>query len=468
MSNALWAAAGRDVFGFDLRGASEGGAMLVREATVSLRDVCAPGDDGDDEISSLHLQPRGGNLVAAADDAGAIHLLEICSERLAANNTSNDGLVDGSDPSTTATTTAGSSSSPSRMRVDRFGCLTGGHNSVVTGAFFHPTMTRSVVSGALDASLAMWDLSKLTPAASSSSAVATGGKKKGASTRALSWSHTVASAEASDGGGEDGRLASGGGASSAQSFNPPLVQALAVHGSGKYFAAGLGDSSVALHAFAHPSSSSSSGGSKLEPTLVRRLVGGHSAAVAAVHFAAHDEDLLLSAGNDKRIAFWHLAPMLEAQKAAASGAGSVGRGGVEGAATGGGGRGVTSRGSAKGANKKNKKKNKKADQGSQSSMVDALQSLSLEGGGGEEENQQCAEAMLDEEGTEAGAARQIFLSGDTKGDRAKDVDDDDPGAPYARLVHGEKVNWMASSHSTSFVFLADVSPAITAFDVSRV
>jgi hypothetical protein len=304
----------------------------------------------------------------------------------------------------------------------------------------------------------MWDLSKLTPAASSSSAVATGGKKKGASTRALSWSHTVASAEASDGGGEDGRLASGGGASSARSFNPPLVQALAVHGSGRYFAAGLGDSSVALHAFAHPSSSSSSGGSKLEPTLVRRLVGGHSAAVAAVHFAAHDEDLLLSAGNDKRIAFWHLAPMLEAQKAAASGAGSVGRGGVGGAATEGGGRGVTSRGSAKGANKKNKKKNKKADQGSQSSMVD-------DDG---EENQQCAEAMMDEKGTEAGAARQIFLSGDTKGDRAKDVDDDDPGAPYARLVHGEKVNWMASSHSTSFVFLADVSPAITAFDVSRV
>jgi len=326
----------------------------------------------------------------------------------------------------------------------------------------------------------MWDLSKLTPtssASAASSSATSGGKKKGASTRSLSWAHTVASAEASDGGGEDGRLASGGGASSAQSFNPPLVQALAVHGSGRYFAAGLGDSSVALHAFAHPSSSSSTsssssgGGAKSEPTLVRRLVGGHSAAVAAVHFAAHDDDLLLSAGNDKRIAFWHLAPMLEAHKAEALAARSVGRGGAGAAAGGGGGgRGGTSRGSAKGANKKNKKKKKEADRGFQSMVDDdgeeALQSLSLEDGGGEG-NQQCAEAM-----TEEGEETEV---GDAKGVRAKDADDNEEddhdhhsGAPYARLVHGEKVNWMASSHSTSFVFLADVSPAITAFDVSRV
>mmetsp|Transcript_75173 Transcript_75173/g.147178 ORF Transcript_75173/g.147178 Transcript_75173/m.147178 type:complete len:524 (-) Transcript_75173:103-1674(-) len=447
LPNALWAAAGRDVFCFDLRKAEAGG-LLVREATASLRGVCAPGDDGDDEITSLDVQPRGGSLVTAADDSGAIHVLELCPPQspLADSPSSSNSLVGSPSSSTAAEAlpppSSASLSSPA-VTIQRRGSLVGGHGSVVTGALFHPTMQAPgcVVSGALDASLALWDLAKLPTLPSDGKAGSSGssGGVKASRAACLAWSETVGQAPES--------------MSSAQSFNPPLVHAIAVHPNGKYFACGLGDASVALHAFASPSSKAkqkkkggggggSGGGSGPGPLLVRRLVGGHSCAVAAVHFSAHDDDLLLSAGNDKRISFWHLAPLLAEKEA---------DGASKGAAAG----TVSDKSVHTEAKKGSSKKNKHKKRGPKSKEA-------------VEESRGVVSAIPEDERASGVAAEDAPSREAPPTHHAGSGEDETEGSPHARLVHGEKVNWMASAHHTSAVFLADVTSVISIFDVSRV
>jgi WD40 repeat protein len=347
-----------------------GNAVLIRKADVSANSVCDAGEEGDDELSSLHIQPKGGDFIAAADDAGDIHLLELCVERLA--SASLNATLSGDAPGATE-----AKSTP--YEVKRVGVLRGGHSSVVTSAQFHPTMTRCLVSAALDASIAVWDHSKHTPL---------GSKNKGVS-RGLEWSESM------------------GGSYSARSFNPPLVHALAMHSGGRYFAAGLGDASVSLHAFA---SHGKKKGGERGPELVRRFAGGHSAAVAAVHFAAHDQDLLLSAGNDKRVAFWRLEPWIQKHEATR----------------------------AHHAHKDNR------------------------GSGGKQKN---SKAVVAESSTGTCVADGVAELSTKAG--AMGVENEET-EPHARLAHTEKVNWISSAHHTSVVFIADVSSVVSVFDVSCV
>ena len=177
MPNSLFAACGRDVLAFDLR-ASEG--LLLRTASLALADVCSPGEDGDDEISSLHVQPKGGGLIAAADDSGAVQLLELMSTAAQAGG-------------------AEGASGGRVVSLERKGRLASGHQSVCVGAMFRPTTAHDLVSGALDGPLAGWYLSRpATP----------------------SWHHRVPSAAEAAG--------SAGAETTAQSLNPPLVQSLTV------------------------------------------------------------------------------------------------------------------------------------------------------------------------------------------------------------------------------------------------
>jgi hypothetical protein len=429
------------VFAFDLRATSADG-LVVRVPSLSLQGVCGPGADGDDELSSLHVQPKSGGLVAVADDAGTVHLLELISSARAitghlaaatsveslsnattanANVRSNefpdayedDSLSDvfsqvflqvsGQDipehagvPGLAAAlpnegrAAAGRSLTAAASRVVslvRGPTLFGGHGSVCTGAYFRPTTPRDLVSGALDATLCLWDLSK---------------------PRRPAWAAPVpslADVYPDDDCGVPGGSATGAGAAAnttAQSFNPPLVQCVHTHPNGRYFAAGLGDASIAVHAWpgqgGSSSSSSSSGGG---PRLVRRLVGGHAAAVAAVHFCAFDAGLLVSGGNDRKMCFWRLGPLFGADAPPT--------------------RASRPRGGGRGSSGKKGK-------------------------------------------GRAGSGGAAAASGGEARFSPVDVE----VAVPARLAHRDKINWVSSEHHSSTVHLADVSPVISVFDVSRV
>jgi len=414
------------VFAFDLRGTSANG-LVVRSASLSMTEVCSPGSDGDDELSSLHVQPSNGKFVAVADDAGTVHLLELKSSM--ASNAQNFTITDeNSSTEVACSATVRSdefpdayeddslsevfsqvslqvSSQDSKLRdglqgspaaqsvqdntqpsrpaattravsVVRKSILTGGHTSVCSGAYFRATTPRDLVSGALDATLCLWDVSK---------------------PRRPVWAGPVPSLN--DLYPDDGSLANSAAASSAsQSFNPPLAQCMSGHPNGRYFAAGLGDASVAVHAWPEPSSSSSNS----SPRLLRRLVGGHAAAVAAVHFCAFDASLLVSGGNDKKLCFWRLGKLFNADESPTP----VNRTGNKGGRSG---------------STKKKRKAKAGEKGDSSA---------------------CDEAGLCSVDVEVAAP--------------------------ARLAHNDKINWVSSEHHSSVIHLADVTPTITVFDVSQV
>jgi len=417
LPSALWATAGRDVFAFDLRSTSASG-LLVRSASLSMTEVCSPGTDGDDELSSLHVQPSNGKFVAVADDAGTVHLLELKSSTVPNSHTltstdlasnavvQSDEFPDAYDddplsevfsqvsmqvsspdtklqddvsgslavPSTQSNTQQSSPTATARaVSIVRKSTLIGGHTSVCSGAYFRATTPRDMVSGALDASLCLWDITK---------------------PRRPVWAGSVPSL--SDLYPDDGKLANSAAVKNAsQSFNPPLAQCMSGHPNGRYFAAGLGDASIAVHAWADPSSNSG-------PRLLRRLVGGHAAAVAAVHFCAFDEGLLVSGGNDKKLCFWHLGQLFNADTLPKPGNHSGNGGGRSGST----------------------KKKRKAKAGG---------------------------------------------SGDSNAGGEGGVCPADVGvAVPARLAHSEKINWVSSENLSRTVHLADVTSTISVFDVSRV
>ena len=153
MPNSVWAAAGRSVYGFDLR-ASEG--LLIREPSLTYHDVCPGGEDGDDEISALHVQPKDGSVVCCADDTGDIHLFEVTAR-------GGQGEAESprdSEPGSAAGETAEPERASRTVHLKRGAMLRGGHGSVCTAALFRRNFPTNIISGALDCSLAFWDLTK--------------------------------------------------------------------------------------------------------------------------------------------------------------------------------------------------------------------------------------------------------------------------------------------------------------------
>jgi WD repeat-containing protein 53 len=288
ISSSLWAACGRDLYCFDIRGSDE---VIVRDPILMMNDVCEQNDD-DDEISCINVSPKNGDFVVAADDAGLVHVLNI---KRAANT--------------------------AQFELERGPSLRA-HTNVVTGVQCRPTTLRDIISGSLDGTLIGWDISKPNKPV---------------------WCEEMGNLEPPN--------------SSAQSLNPPLVHSISMHNSGRYFAAGLGDGTISVHAF-----------SKTQQPI-GRLVGGHSTAIAQVHFPGFDHQLLVSAGNDKKVSFWQLESMLDNRSKATN-------------------------------------------------------------------------AMKERVDTVEG--------------------------PHCRLAHSEKINWLASSTTSSNLHVADVSPVITVFDVSRI
>lgn len=365
--NMIVAATAKDIFGFDLR--SDG--LILREPAIRTADLLHSNEE-EDEISSLHIQPKGGGLLAAADDSGAVHILEI--KRRSAPARSN-----GPPPASHAAEDGQKDATPDNTwSLERTRTLSGAHACVCTGALFRPNNAHELVSGALDGTLGLWDLSKAgRPSWQASVPLLSGG----------------GSAGEEEGGGNTGS------ASSPQSVNPPYVHGLSIHQSGRYFAAGLGDGSVGCWAFGSGRGDGNSG-----PRVVGRLTGGHSVAVAAVHFANFDEELLLSAGNDKRIAFWRMGSLFTATSA------------------------------------HSKKQSGKSKSASRKAMESGPRKGEYPQGG---------------EGNEKSGG---IADGEVEGGLA----------PHARLAHTSKINWIASSFGECAVHIADVSPVISCFDVSRV
>ena len=390
LSNGLWAASGRDVHGFDLR-ASEG--LLVRASTVSFAGVCDGGEDGDDEVASLHVQHKGGGLVAAADDSGAIHVLELQSVAASA--------PEAPLPSSTPLAAAAAAVPAGRALVLRRGPILAGHQSVCTGALFRASTPRDLVSGSLDGTLACWNLARPQEAVWGP------------------WAVPIV-ADGSSG-------SSGSGA--AQSLNPPLVHAVAQHGSGRFFAAACADGSLSVHAFGR--------GGSADPVGLGRLTDGHATACIAAHFPGFDPGLLLSAGNDKRVCFWNVGLLFDGGAAASKEPGKDAAAGGEGSAGAAPPAGRGSYGRKKGKDQRKGKSRKAVHRGGGAAVAPAG-------------------------ATDGGA------DGD---DRDSDGGEDAAGGgggPRARLLHGEKINWLSSASHAPIVHLADVTPTISVFDVSRV
>ena len=157
-----------------------------------------------------------------------------------------------------------------RIRV-----LRGKHGNICSCVKFRPRAAWNLCSGAMDSSLITWDFQN--------------GK-----TLCM---HKVGALEAND----DAFSSAG----TSQSFNPPLVHSLSYTADGRYSAAGIGDSTVAIYRFGREAP-------------VRRFVA-HKAPVCLVTFEAEQaqeggEKLLVTASSDKTLKGWKLtfAPTMKA------------------------------------------------------------------------------------------------------------------------------------------------------------
>ncbi|ETM42072.1 hypothetical protein L914_12213 [Phytophthora nicotianae] len=160
-----------------------------------------------------------------------------------------------------------------------FKTLRGQHTNICSTAPFRPNAPWDLISGGMDGMLLFWDFSR--GRVKFSIDLNTGVNGLGNS----------ASVEES-------------GSGTQQLFNPPLVHSLAFASNGKSFAAGLGDSSIAVVNF----------GSK---QIVRRLKH-HGAMVSQVLFPAFSpDDRLVSTANDAKVCMWdyHAALSLDASDA---------------------------------------------------------------------------------------------------------------------------------------------------------
>ena len=263
--------------------------------------MCAAGEDGDDEISSLQIQSSGATtapLVAAADDSGTVHILAVESNHappmdvnMTSTTTTMTRRVDDLPVDSSVAAGVRETSASACMRTLRRQVQLRASQTVCAAALFRPNNRWELVTGGLDGSIALWDLSRAQPKNKNkkNKQKTTDGKVGEDSAIPPIWREMKVPSVEEAVGSEAGE---GG-----QSFNPPLVQAMAAHDSGKYFAAGLGDGSIALYSFKQSQ--------KGQPCHWMRCVRGHKASVAAVHWANFSDNLLLSAGNDRVIAMWN-------------------------------------------------------------------------------------------------------------------------------------------------------------------
>jgi hypothetical protein len=185
----------------------------------------------------------------------------------------------------------------------------------------------------------------------------------------------------------------------------------------------------------------------------------------SAHFPAFDPRLLLSAGNDKRVCFWDVGTMLDAASAAASAPaakvsapsslGSLGSAAAAAAAT-------ASRGKK---GKKGKDRGKTAGARPSGGASAALSGGGGNNGGGDGGESEGDEGGRDGDGDGGGGGCPPSSEG-AAGDGASWAAL--AGTPRARLLHGSKINWLASAAHAQVFYLADVTSVIKVFDVSRV
>eukprot|EP00940_MAST-03C_sp_MAST-3C-sp2_P002084 g2084.t1 len=240
-SGTLFVSQGMSVFEYDIRVPS----VVLRKASARYgfaSSTKAPEED--DEINQITCDPSG-KLLAACSDSGQCVVFDIEKKTM----------------------------SEDRSRQPNYE-----HSNVCTAIEWRPDSSdsgrRQFVSGGMDAMISGWNYNA---------------KKK--------FRDVAMTVNAS----ADERSA----ASGSQLFNPPFVYSLSFSPDGRYFAAGLGDSTVSVH---DADAMQQDDGRKCpRPSVIARF-GGHSAVVGQVRFARFGVDrddtyALVSASNDTSLLF---------------------------------------------------------------------------------------------------------------------------------------------------------------------
>ena len=223
LAHAVFAASGSTIFEFDLR---KEGVVLTEPSTAY--------ETNNEEINQIVVHPKKGNYLAAADDSGDITLIDIEKRK-------------------------------------HYRTLSRAHESICNCVAFRPKVNYDLISGALDTSIAYWDISR-------------------GRLQHLTKFSDAAEQEFADGEGavEESQQT--------KLFNPPFVYSMDFTSDGRSFAAGLGDGVVSVFDFKSRSSVLS--------------LQAHATAVNQVKFvgqAGCDSQCLLSAGNDQRVLLWKLS-----------------------------------------------------------------------------------------------------------------------------------------------------------------
>ena len=276
-ANWIYAAVATHVYGWDLRAPG----MIVREPACAFNNLAS------DEIGHIALHEMSGAL-AAADDAGDVHIVDVGSMAAAPGATSGAIVA-----------------------------LRGGHSSICSWVAFRPgVQTCECCTAGLDALCVRWDwriAAKLGAWALAAPSGPFAAALAGEAAAALGGE--VAGGGSSSGGGA-GSSSSGGGAAAeqppAQLLNPRHAHCVSYAPDGGCFAVALGDGSVEVRLAesgepicavdAHRAACSQAHfAPQLSPALALRTDGDEDEDVAAI--AARGLPLL-SAGDDRQVRLW--------------------------------------------------------------------------------------------------------------------------------------------------------------------
>jgi WD40 repeat protein len=274
--DVLYASAGKKVYSFDLRKATM--AMKGKQSAGPLiRECDAFWEFNADEINQLAVRgafdSSEGVSVASCDDSGCAALVTHTIEKTN-NNASNDS----------ASTSTATATQKHVSKLEKMIAYGSSSDVMITACAFRPNangtsgFSTDLITGTTSCVVSLWDGSSR------------GGRRVKNAVSECNMGDGMRAAVTS--GGEGGESESRN-----QVCNPPFVNSVAWDSTGKVLAAGCGDGAISLFSIEGGGRKSKQKSKSLNEW--RRIIA-HGSAVAFVHF--DDDDVLISAGNDLKIA----------------------------------------------------------------------------------------------------------------------------------------------------------------------